>query len=364
MKKLFLFMALVVLLLSLAALGLAAEAKPGEEVEVTLNLSNTNAALVKVKADYDTSVFDLVGYSSSIGTASNSSIIVYDTKTLPSGAIGTVTLKVKESAVPGIYAVPAVLVECFDINEDYGLASVSGGSVTVVSKATPEPTTAPTTEPTEKPTVEPTTEPTTEPTAKPTIEPTVEPTVEPTTEPTAKPTVKPTEKPPVNPTKEPEMTDKRYNQTVCSLGIRFRDIKPELTRKWYMFTPIDLSHNGTQSFDLIVGNAAYIGSVTVDVQGDKFTVNYKLNRSVQERDIALTFLSDLVSVTDVEIKNLNIFAFGEEISIVDDLGGDTNVLLYILGHVDYDHNDERNEKFYDTSKQYKAMVNQWKNLMD
>ena len=61
-------------LLGLTAAGLAAEAKPGEEVTVTLTLQNTDAAYVRVLADYDKAVFDLVSYSAVSGTAGGSGL--------------------------------------------------------------------------------------------------------------------------------------------------------------------------------------------------------------------------------------------------------------------------------------------------
>ncbi len=201
MKKSILIL-LTVLLVALIAVGLAAEAKSGEEVTVTLTLNNTNAAYVKVVADYDESVFDLVKYSSDVGQA-GTSIVVYDTKVLSSGPIGTVTLKVKDGAKAGTYTVSGTLAECWDLEDEIGQATVSGGTVTVAGSATPEPTAAPTAEPTPAPTAEPTAAPTAEPTAAPTAEPTAAPTAEPTAAPTAEPTAAPTAEPTAAPTAEP-----------------------------------------------------------------------------------------------------------------------------------------------------------------
>ena len=184
MKKIGLFLLAAVLLVCVACAALA-DVKPGEEVTVTLSLSNTNAAYVRVVASYDKSVFDLVGYSANSGTAGRNGIVMYDTGVLPSGAVGTVTLKVKDSAAPGTYTVGASLAECYDINENNGSASVSGGSVTVAGNATPAPTQAPTAEPTAAPTAAPTAEPTAVPTEAPaaTEEPTPAPTEAPAVDP-------------------------------------------------------------------------------------------------------------------------------------------------------------------------------------
>ena len=148
MKKFVLFLAVAALLLSLTAAGLAAEAKPGDEVTVTLSLHNTNAAYVRVVADYDKNVFELVSYSAASGQAGPKGIVTYDTVALPSGALGTVTLKVKDGAAPGTYNISASLAECYDADENDGKATVSGGSVTVIGNATPAPTATPTAAPT------------------------------------------------------------------------------------------------------------------------------------------------------------------------------------------------------------------------
>ena len=87
MRKTILFLLMVVLLTVLSASALAVEAKPGETVDVPLNLNNTNACYVKITATFDTDVFEFLGYSTANGQA-GSSIVVADTKVLPSGVIG------------------------------------------------------------------------------------------------------------------------------------------------------------------------------------------------------------------------------------------------------------------------------------
>ena len=105
-------------------------------------------------------------------------------------------------------------------------------------------------------------------------------------------------------------TEWRFNQSVCSRGIRFRDINPNLTNKWFMFTPIDLSKDGTQAIDLIAANITYAGKVTVEVNGDAVKVNYKLNHSMEKRDMAFTILPDLASVSSVELNDWPAYQFG------------------------------------------------------
>ena len=156
----------------------------------------------------------------------------------------------------------------------------------------------------------------------------------------------------------------RVNQTVCSLGLRFRDIAPKLTDKWYMFTPVDLSKDGVQTFDLIAANVSRIGSVTLTMEDGFVTVEYKIDWPAVEKDMAFTLLPDLAGVTDVDIAQMKPFTFGRKISVADDLNGDTQVLLYLLGHADYDFLDERNMVFSAESQAYKTLVNELKQMMD
>ena len=135
MKKVCLIL-LAALLIGLTAFA-AAETKPGEEVTVSLTLTNTKAAYVRVLAEYDVDVFELVGYSSDIGTAGKEGIVLVDTKPLASGVIGSVTLKVKEDAASGEYAVGGWAEECYDLDEQDCEATVDGGTVTVAAEEEP-----------------------------------------------------------------------------------------------------------------------------------------------------------------------------------------------------------------------------------
>ncbi len=409
MKKLLFFFLTAMLLLTVTA-ALAATAKPGEEVTLSLSLQNTNASYVRIKASYDASVFELVGYSANNGTAGSAGIVMYDVNSiLPSGQAGTVTLRVKSGAKPGDYTISAVLAECYDRDENNGKASAGGGGiVTVPGSATPAPTATPTAKPTDKPTAKPTAKPTDKPTAtpaptakptdkptagptakptdKPTGQPTAEPTAKPTNKPTAEPTAKPTDKPTGQPTAEPtakptdkpteqptatpaptalpQGTDWRFHQTVCSLGIRFRDIAPQLTREWDMFTPLDLSREGEQTLPLLAANVNEVGAVTIAVKNGAVTVTYKIKWPAEELDMAFALLPDLASVTEVNIASMPRFAFGQPVSIQNDLGGDTRVLLYVLGHVDYDYLDPQNLQYCTDNTVYPQMVSDWKALMD
>jgi hypothetical protein len=130
------------------------------------------------------------------------------------------------------------------------------------------------------------------------------------------------------------------NNTVCSFGPQFRDAKPGLTDLWYMFTPVDLSHDGTQTFELVGGNMYVLGQAAITVSGDSVTVNYSTVKGkyghIYVKSEYLNFFPDLDSVkTVVPEENGEGFRFGQTISIQKDLGGDTNVLMFIRNVATY-----------------------------
>lgn len=133
------------------------------------------------------------------------------------------------------------------------------------------------------------------------------------------------------------------HNTVCVAGIEFRDVKPELTNKWYNFAAIDLSQDGTQTFDLVASNMYVVGTVTVTVAGDEVTVDWKLRKqgttdaNFESESEFLTFFNSLDVVTGVEPDGFvgPVYQFDQPISIANDLGGDTNVLLYIRNTATY-----------------------------
>ena len=132
------------------------------------------------------------------------------------------------------------------------------------------------------------------------------------------------------------------HNNICVGGLEFRQEKPEVTNKWYNFAPIDLSVQGEQVFELVASNMYVIGSVVVTVDGDDVTVEWKLNKqgttdaNFQNESEFLTFFHNIDEVTSVEPKDIETsFEFGEPISIANDLGGDTNVLLYIRNVATY-----------------------------
>ena len=134
--------------------------------------------------------------------------------------------------------------------------------------------------------------------------------------------------------KESVPKEKDYdNNTVCSFGPQFRDVSPRMTDLWYMFTPVDLSMDGTQTFDLIAGNLFVVGKVSVTVKNGKFQVDYHYNSArIQTGREYFNIFPDYKSIEESDLENLHTqkrFSYGKAYSIADKLEGDTNVILFV-----------------------------------
>ena len=164
------------------------------------------------------------------------------------------------------------------------------------------------------------------------------------------------------------------NNTACSFGPAFRDVRPALTDKWYLFTPIDLTKQGRQTFEYVASNMYVIGEVYVDVNGDAVRVtyhNYYADQGGNTETLTefFTFFPDLKSVKDVNPETMDDlgFRFGQEISIAEDLDGDTNVLLFVRNQVtycDYVTNSHKLTRFWPNLPERKALRQQMQAMMD
>lgn len=123
------------------------------------------------------------------------------------------------------------------------------------------------------------------------------------------------------------------NNTVCSFGPQFRDVSPRMTKLWYMFTPVDLSQDGTQTFDLIAGNLFVVGEVSLTVENGKFQVDYAYNSSrIQVGREYFNIFPDYRSIDESNLDNFHQqkrFSYGRAYSIADKLDGDTDVILFV-----------------------------------
>lgn len=156
------------------------------------------------------------------------------------------------------------------------------------------------------------------------------------------------------------------SNTVCSFGPEFKEAIPGVTDAWYTFSAADLSVQGVQTFDLVAAGAWHLGTVTVTVNGDTVVVDYLCTEDINTKDIWdeifverewFTIFGDLASVTTVVPEEINTsFEFGKPISIAKDLGGDTNVLLYVNNVMTYGHHNPYVVRFWPNLPENKAIV--------
>ncbi len=188
----------------------------------------------------------------------------------------------------------------------------------------------------------------------------------------------------VNQYNEPTYTqyiNSRYsNNTATSFGPHFRDVTPGLTKLWYMFTPLNLSVQGRQTYELVGSNMYVIGEVYVDVYGDTVTVTYHNyydgkggNTNTRQEFLGIyNSYNDVQLPNDVPVKSYinppTKFYFGVPFSIQYDLGGDTNVIMLVRNVVDYWRfpRPENTEfrRFWENNAERKALRESMLNFMD
>lgn len=156
------------------------------------------------------------------------------------------------------------------------------------------------------------------------------------------------------------------NNTVSSQGFYFREEVEGLTKEWHMFTPVDLSVDGEQTIPLIASNMYYVGNAKVKVAGGNVTVTYEYLKSINDKGQFLAILPNLASVKSTLPADLGQYAksFGKPISIANELGGDTKVLIYIRNTVDYASDSYGIVRFTPGLKDYTNTLKELRKLMD
>lgn len=144
-----------------------------------------------------------------------------------------------------------------------------------------------------------------------------------------------------------------FENTVCSFGPQFREISKRTTDEWYMFTPIDLSEDGKQTFDLIAGNMFVIGEVTVTVDNGRFQVDYQYRSSkIRIGREYFQIFPDYESIRPENLDNLHAqkrFSYGRAYSIADKLGGDTEVILFVCNTATFQKTTPGIAEYYSTN---------------
>lgn len=144
------------------------------------------------------------------------------------------------------------------------------------------------------------------------------------------------------------------NNTVCVQGPAFKDFQNPVTGKWYTFRPVDLTVSGSQTWPLIGAGAHVIGDVTVTIDGDALTVNYRYYNpalvEIPTKDVAqyLNFFNDFSAVTAEQLENgaESPFVFGETYSIANNLGGAEKTNLYVCNIASFYDSNTAISRYY------------------
>ncbi len=124
--------------------------------------------------------------------------------------------------------------------------------------------------------------------------------------------------------------------TMCVAGISLKDTYG-ITDKWYNVVPVDLTKDGTQTFDLVASGMFLIGKANVTVADGNVTVTYGMpwGHGYIKEEVLNWFTSvDQITAEFCEAPT-SAYAFGEPVSISEDLGGADVGLLFICNRVTY-----------------------------
>lgn len=127
------------------------------------------------------------------------------------------------------------------------------------------------------------------------------------------------------------------NNTVGVAGLPLRDLYPDLTSKWYNIVPVDLTQDGTQTIQLVASNLYYFGKAYVTVADGNVTVSYSMPKGLSYLNSeCLQWFTSADEIThDFLEAPAGEYAFGEPVSIADQLNGQDTALLFICNNVTY-----------------------------
>ena len=137
---------------------------------------------------------------------------------------------------------------------------------------------------------------------------------------------------------------------------------PKVNGSWQTYAVADLTVEGTQTFDMIAAGAWKIGTVSVTVTGDEVVVNYLMSEDVNTRDIwdditvDSEYLNLFTSADEIDLTAESIYAFGQPVSIENDLAGAKAVIVMVSNKVDYPSHSPFVTRFWPNLWENKAAV--------
>lgn len=159
------------------------------------------------------------------------------------------------------------------------------------------------------------------------------------------------------------------NNTMGLIGLYLKELKPDLTDKWYMVVPIDLREWGTYRFPCAASNLYHLGAVDVTISTKSVKVDYVLPKGlVYPQQNCMCWFTSLDEITPEFLETLESpYRFGEPVSREEQLKGHDIVLLFICNHINYriplTHDGLQTAvRYYRGRDQVKKMVNRYKAL--
>ncbi len=151
------------------------------------------------------------------------------------------------------------------------------------------------------------------------------------------------------------------HNTACVYGPKMNALVPGIGSKDNITAAVvDLTKEGTQTFKLVAADQWEIGKVFVNVNGDEVTVTYQMTEDINKRDIWdevivekewFTIFPTKASITSAKRDDLGDgYTFGAPISIANDLGGATTVVLYVNSTVTYGAHNPYVYRFWTNSR--------------
>lgn len=109
-------------------------AKKGETVTLNVYVNTNDAVAAQVQVSYDDSVFEFVSSDCEGGQSNNGLYMLYSLTDIINGKIGTITLKIRDTADDGVYLIMVSEMSASDINENLTGCKAAVDKVKVASR--------------------------------------------------------------------------------------------------------------------------------------------------------------------------------------------------------------------------------------
>lgn len=122
------------------------------------------------------------------------------------------------------------------------------------------------------------------------------------------------------------------NNTMCSFGPTTRELVGG--KDWYRVTPVDITFDGTYTYDLIASNLYVIGHVDIVVSNGAMVVDY----CIYAEDVKIHEESLMMYGSKQDMKNYNavVANVGDTINLVETFGEDNVIIVSLILTGDYD----------------------------